>query len=230
MSEEKKKKRSKRNYKWGQLGLELLVVFLGISIAFLLNNWREAKKEAELEFKYIKSFEKDVEDNIIELEKLIEIDSLWLADAKPWLIEIRNKTITEDSANVVIRGIIQINKMDYHLGTYEDISNSGNLKLISDFDLKTKIVDYHLTLEGGIFLDNHFYKYFNDQVMPYVFNEYDILNGEFVSSTAYQSVQFSNVYVGYFSMVQQRNIFYKELLIKSNAYNKELLNWFDLAL
>ena len=212
-----------KNYNWGKLGLELIVVFLGVTSGFLLNNWREQKQEKQIEQKYISSFIKDVSDNISDLESLTVTDSIWINTATPNLKLLQNKSLIEDSAKLVISRILQINKMDSHSGTYEDITNSGNLNLITNFDLKTNIVDYHLALKGVGFIDDHFYKYFNDFVMPFVFAEFNVLTGEFKNAGEINNIRFSNIFTGYYSMVQQRNIAYKDILLKSYKFKEELL-------
>ncbi|MCK5637879.1 MAG: hypothetical protein KAH67_04165 [Flavobacteriaceae bacterium] len=212
-----------KNYNWGKLGLELIVVFLGVTSGFLLNNWREQKQEKQIEQKYISSFIKDVSDNISDLESLTVTDSIWINTATPNLKLLQNKSLIEDSAKLVISRILQINKMDSHSGTYEDITNSGNLNLITNFDLKTNIVDYHLALKGVGFIDDHFYKYFNDFVMPFVFAEFNVLTGEFKNAREINNIRFSNIFTGYYSMVQQRNIAYKDILLKSYKFKEELL-------
>lgn len=218
----KLKKRNFKNYNWAKLFLELIVVFLGVTSGFLLNNWREQDQENQLEQKYISSFIKDVNDNISDLEKLTVVDSIWLTTAIPSLKSLIDKSLIEDSAKAIIMRILQINKMDTHSGTYEDITNSGNLNLIKDYDLKTNIVDYHLTVNGVGFIDDHFYNYFNDFVMPFVFSEFNVLSGEFINSNAFKSTRFSNIFTGYYSMVQQRNKAYKDLLNKSYLYKEGL--------
>ena len=212
-----------KNYNWGKLGLELIVVFLGVTSGFLLNNWREQKQEKQIEQKYISSFIKDVSDNISDIESLTVTDSIWINTATPNLKLLQNKSLIEDSAKLVISRILQINKMDSHSGTYEDITNSGNLNLITNFDLKTNIVDYHLALKGVGFIDDHFYKYFNDFVMPFVFSEFNVLTGEFKNAREINNIRFSNIFTGYYSMVQQRNIAYKDILLKSYKFKEELL-------
>ena len=183
--------------------------------------------ERKIEQKYITSFVKDAEDNIADLKGLITTDSLWLAIAQPNLIATQNKSLSLDSAKSVDRRILQINRMDIHSGTYDNISNSGNLNLISNFELKTKIVDYHLSLEGAGFIDDHFYNYFNDLVMPFVFSEFNVLDGEFKDSEVMYTIRFVNIFAGYYSMVQQRNQAYKDLLQKSYQFKQDLTDRLD---
>ncbi len=64
-----KKKKNKRS--WTYYFLELLVVFIGVTAGFLLNNWRDDNAELRLEKKYLESFYADVETDAIDLDSLI---------------------------------------------------------------------------------------------------------------------------------------------------------------
>ena len=148
-----------KKYEWGKLFFELIVVFLGVSAGFLLNNWRMEQEEIKLEEKYLKSFLQDIKLDIPELEKAVETDSLWLALAKPILTSIVNKNISLDSARIMIKMILKISKLNANKSTFEEISNSGNLNILTDFELKSQIVKYYLDLGGVEFIDDYFNKY-----------------------------------------------------------------------
>lgn len=217
------KKFQMKNYNWGKLGLELLVVFLGVSSGFILNNWREESQQLELEQKYITGFIADVEDTIDELSKLNKNDSLWMLAANRNISDLRARTLSKDSADALLKRIIQINKIEIKKGTYEDIINSGNLNLIRNFDLKGEIVDYALAVQGVTFVDDYFHQFFNAYVMTFVFKEFDVINGKIIDEKIYNTVAFSNIFGGYYSMVLQRNSAYKDLLQKSLEFRKHLL-------
>ena len=122
----------------------------------------------------------------------------------------------------MIKRIVSISKIDAHSSTYEEISNSGNLNIINDFELKAQIVDYYLALGGVGFIDDYFHKYFNDFVMPFVLSEYSVLTRKFNDEKIINSVKFSNVVAGYYSLVQQRLAAYKKLLADCYLLRDEL--------
>lgn len=216
-------KRNFKKYNWGKLGLELLVVFLGVTSGFLLNSWREKNQQEELKQKYILGFIQDVDDNIEELKEFNIIDSLWMVSAKENLLALKENTLIKDSAELMMIKIVSINKMQPHGGTYEDITNSGNLNILDDYGLKSQIVDYQIAVGGVGFVDDYFYKYFNNFVMPFVFDKFNVLGGHFNDDQDIKSTEFSNIFVGYYSMVQQRNAAYKALLNESIVLKENLI-------
>jgi len=65
------------------------------------------------------------------------------------------------------------------------------------------------------FVDDYFHKYFNNFVMPFIFANFNVLTGKYIDDQDIKSTEFSNIFVGYFSMIQQRNEAYKNLLKES---------------
>jgi len=212
-----------KQYNWGKLGLELLVVFLGVSSGFLLNNWQERQQEKQLEQKYISGFLQDVGGNIQQLEELIASDSIWLNQSLRNVLMIKGDSLSLDTAEAMVKKIVVINKIELYEGTYQDITNSGNLNIIQNFELRSGIVEYQLAINGVHFVDDYFYKYFNDYVMPFVLSNFNVLTGHFKADDSYRTLEFSNAFVGFYSMVQQRRQAYSGLLEKSNTFQEMLL-------
>jgi len=207
---------------WNKLVLELLVVFLGVTAGFIMNSWRTNVNDQRIEQQYLHGFLQDVEVNIPELDSSVISDSIWIMRSTPMMEMIAGNEMKLDSAISVLGQIIEISKMSLQTSTYEDITNSGNLNLIQDFKLRNHIVEYHLSMESVTFIDNWFYEYFGDYVMPFIFSEVNVLTGEFNNPELLSSHQFSNLLAGYYSMVQQRRAAYKELLDASLSF-RELL-------
>jgi len=212
---------------WKKLTLELFVVFLGVTMGFLLNNWQGEQQSKDLEQKYMNAFHQDVVNNIEELKAATTRDSVWLKRAIPLFESMQTASLSHDSAQVVLQLIVKMFKIGLNTGTYQDMTNSGNLNLLADFALKAKIVDYHMELDGGTFFDDHFYQYYNDFVMPFVFEKVNLVQGDFVDAAGRQSVQFTNVFYGYVAMMQQRQAIYKDLLTQSYELEGVLKNAMD---
>lgn len=203
--------------------MELLVVFLGVTAGFLLNNWSIERDVRDLEAHYVSSFLIDVDSNIAEIEGFTREDSIWLRRAQPVLGQLQAKSLPLDSAKTVISMILNISSFEARQGTYEDIINSGNLNILQNFELKSTLSNYKLNIEGAQFINSYSYDYFNTYVMPFVFEEIDLANGRIIDSNVLNEVRFSNVFAGYISMIQQRNAAYIELLRESKNLKRMLL-------
>lgn len=212
-----------KSYEWSKLFLQLLVVFLGVTAGFLLNNWRTEFRESKIEEKYIERFLQDVNNNITDLKEIVASDSLWFLSATPLVLSIKDKSISSDSAKAAIQMIEGISKGDFSTGTYLDISNSGNLNLLRDFDLRVKIVEYQLAIEGVQLTDVFAFDNFHDFVVPFIYKEYNLLSEELKDKEIIHTMEFANIFAGYYSHIQQQVTSYKELLSKSYELREMLL-------
>ncbi|MBT6765423.1 MAG: hypothetical protein HOA90_12925 [Prolixibacteraceae bacterium] len=205
----------KNKYDWRKLTLELIVVFLGVTVGFLLNNWRIQNQEKSLEQKYLNGFAQNIKINNTSLQTAIETDSLRIENMKPMILILQSGELPADSVISVFQNIISISRLEFHTDTYQEIINSGNLNIITNFQLKEKIVNYHISIDGVKFVEDYFHNYHNTFVLPFVLNEFNMLTGELNNLDIIETVKFSNVIASYYSMLQQQLKVYKELLVKS---------------
>ncbi|MBD3223480.1 MAG: hypothetical protein GF313_02045 [Caldithrix sp.] len=212
MAKTKRQNHKRKAPDWKALFFELIVVFLGVTAGFLLNNWQLDKKDKLQEKKYLNGFLQDVRANIETLKQAVVSDSLWMVQTQSKLAQIKAGTITNDSADVVIKRLLKLSKLNVKKGTYENITDSGNLNIITAYDLREQIVDYHVTISGVEFIDEYFYQYFDDYVMPFIFNNVNMMDATLIDSDVKGIIAFSNVVGGYYSMVQQRQTAYNDLL------------------
>ena len=129
----KKKKRKKIN--WLYYIVELLVVFIGVTAGFLLNTWRLDNAEIKLEQKYLSSFYNDILDDEMTLDSLIireqaKEDTLLVVLKKSVVI---NEPLTEELAQIIVGQMLYLEWFSPSNDTYDDIINSGNLNIISDY-------------------------------------------------------------------------------------------------
>jgi len=151
-----KNKLSQNKPNWQRLLLELLVVFLGVSSGFVLNNKRDDYKDKKLEYNYIESFIQNIDTNIVNLSNDIHEDTLWRNALIPKIMLIQTKKFPDDSIHILLTSILQASKAALVTSTYEDIKSSGNFNIIRDFRIKESIISYHSEIEGVKYVDNEF--------------------------------------------------------------------------
>ncbi len=222
MTDANKESKQSVNYNWKKVFIELFVVFLGVTAGFLLNNWQNQRKDELLEKKYLNAFLRDAEKNIIELEKAIRNDSLWIEKMKPKLKSIKSGAITVDSAVAAVKEIISLSAITFQMGAYENITNSGNLNLIQDYELREKVVDYYVGIEDVKFVDDYYFKYVNSFIMPFVVSNFSLLRGNFSNPKVIKTVEFENAITGFFSLKRQQKSQYEKMLNKSRQLKSEL--------
>lgn len=217
-----KKKKNKRS--WTYYFLELLVVFIGVTAGFLLNNWREDNAELRLEKKYLESFYADVVADASDLDSLIfrsqtKADTLIGILRKSVLID---EPLSEELAKALVKEIMYLEWFTPANDTYEDIINSGNLNLISNYNLKEKISSYYSFQNQVANVEEYYNKHMDNYGFPILYKTYHLLNQEFISDDSYQSLEFTNMFLGVVALLQQNIRIYHEAMEKNKVLKKEL--------
>ena len=211
-----------KNISLKKLFLELLVVFLGVTAGFVLQNRKEIAANKEMEVKYLQDFYSDVNMDITELRTSITNDSLWLKRNEYALLNIFLDSLSLDSANSLVIQMSRFSEFTNHINTYTNISNSGNLNLITDYELKRTIVEYYKTIEDFKLLEDYFKSFSSDTFMPFIINDFDMFNQKLVNPEIRNSTKFTNVFAIYYSLTQQRLEGYKNLLTESENFKSQL--------
>ncbi len=214
-----------KSIKWKKLGLELLVVFLGVTGGFILNNLRDTKKDIKLEKKYIESFIQNIDTNIAELENIIGDDSIWFSNMKDKYRQMAVDSLPKDSSSVIVNNILMTSNLTLATSTFEDIKFSGNLNLIRNYDLKEEIVKYHNEIEGAKFVDGYYNDYFSEFVLPYIMDQYDLAKNQYFETNNQSNAKLFNILAGYYSFQMQRMEYNKALLSSSNKVKEKLVDY-----
>lgn len=122
---------------------EILIVIIGISLAFSLNTWKESGNSEKLKRKYMNYLISDIEAEIEQLEKnnheieeKIEEKIKQIRIIKPFLgnSAIKRDTIIQNFFSLAI--LVNFNPENT---TYQTLVNFGDMKLIEDFELRRHI-------------------------------------------------------------------------------------------
>lgn len=129
--------------------LDFIVVFLGISVSFGLNNLNEKRKDRVSEKNYYENLLEDARQDLSNLENQIMVCEQRLDASNEILILVQNNSSIKE---IVSNSFNAIRQMSNHFkpidATYEDLKSSGNLKLIQDNSLKNEILNYYSYLTG----------------------------------------------------------------------------------
>jgi len=204
----------KRKINWAYYIVELLVVFIGVTAGFVLNNWREDKAEIRLEQKYISSFYNDIVSDETTLDSLVfrtqkKVDNLMDVLKKT---EIIKEPLNEDLAKLIVKEVIYFAWFSPTNDTYDDIINSGNLNLISDYELKEKISSYYSFLIEVKNVEQYYKDHFKDYGFPILYKNYHLFKQEFINDQCYKSLEFTNMFLAGMALYQQNLKMYKQAL------------------
>lgn len=135
-----------RKQNWSIVLIELLVVVVGLMMAFQIDRWRETVAEKRLEDVYIQRLIEDIESDLPNLERAIQ-----LANMRKDYVELL-MAVAEDTALAAEQPtsfLVAIDQASYtytpplRKATFDDLNSTGNMRLLRDQVMKTKLHDYY---------------------------------------------------------------------------------------
>ncbi len=204
---------------WRNYFIELIVVFIGITAAFLLNNWREDYQSNELESKYLNSIKNDVVQDSMSVNEILKLNEEKEVKFKKYIASTIKGISSIDSAVILFQDILTIPKFYPQSNTYESIKYSGNLNLISDYYLREEITNYYESFTTIQSQQEMTVEFINNYATKFVLKNINILNWQIINKKNVDFNEVNNIIVGYYALLEQNIKLEKEIVIR----NKELL-------
>ena len=193
---------------------EIVLVVLGILIAFSINNWNENRINSQKEVLYLTGFKNDLTTQIEALNFRIEFYNSVINMAESILSDFSKtgKLLEIDHINS------KLSKMMYSLGyperktTFNEITATGHVGLIKSKDLRTKIINYYQFSEtNSLSVDSNKSEVFYGKIFPIISSSTILLaeNFEFKTNTVNKNLLEK----------QLSKIFETQLKDPSNSFN-----------
>ena len=122
---------------------EIALVVIGILIALQINNWNTYSNERDSEREYLVELREDLISDTISLNGLLQQINGHIYHATAVIDFIETGAINDTIS--LVRSIVVAGYMNFfnpNLSTYNDLINSGNVRLILDHELKRKLDEY----------------------------------------------------------------------------------------
>lgn len=207
---------------WKSKIIDLLIVIIGISIAFKLNTWNDSIK-AKLEAQeYLESFYEENNLNLENLKDALEFSNSNKKDIDTLKQILLSRNYTDKRIKPLIGSMMTMTNFSPSTATMENISASGEFELIKDLDLRKKIIDTYNTYETTIKLEYLVVDYVDKYVTPFLFdnvrfNDFSSINSDFTTDP-----RFENIILGYDVLLGQQIGGYERNLEKIKLLNEKL--------
>lgn len=150
------------------LGVEFVVVVLGVLVALAVDEFREARRDAGLAAFYLEALEADLVNDSLTLSdaatrSMEQSASAALLDS---LVEHPGATVEPEALAGAIRDIGGMADPAFNDGTYRDLINSGNSRLIADPGLRRKINAYYSGVSTASSWDDQTFESFTTTMPP----------------------------------------------------------------
>lgn len=190
-----------KSINWKDHLVNLIVVILGISIAFYLEGWREDRQNLKLEIKYLNDLSIDLAYDEGLLDTLLIVDSINIQKIEDMLDRSANGQRMEFDG--VFLDLVYYVPFSPKTVTYQTVINGGKLEVISAYEVQNAIVFLYNQLYGGIDTwDEHLIKHIDTYLKPLTIEGIKIKSNR-ISSTLLKNESYINALVLYKSMLEQ---------------------------
>lgn len=130
--------------RWPEYLLEIIVVIIGITISFALNNFQEETSNNRLEHTYLRGMYEDIESDINELDKIIKQTKIVLESGRELIEQSNAEKISLKKKELIhlVRLLIDRPNFVSKNNTFSSLKSTSNFQLIQDLELKNLLFDY----------------------------------------------------------------------------------------
>jgi hypothetical protein len=122
---------------------EIAIVIVGISIAFLLNNWNTQRLNNKQKNLYLASLSQDVNEEIKQLEYFNSYLTKKINSSHALKTAIRKHNNRKDTLVYSLFKLASFEVFKPENSTYNTLINSGDMKLIKEFKLRRSIEKHY---------------------------------------------------------------------------------------
>ena len=217
-----KKLKWKLDIDWTSKLIDLLIVIIGITIAFQLNNFNESNKSNAQERDYLKSFYEENRDNELALSSALEFALKTKNDIDTLKQVLLSKDYEDDRIKNLSASMMALSDFHPSLVTMENITESGEFKLISDLEYREKLIDTYNSYQTTSQLESILSDYVDEYVTPFFFRNVRFSDFTSLHDNFKESPEFENIVIGYDALLTQKLKGYEENLKKLKELNQLL--------
>lgn len=207
---------------WKSKLIDLLIVIIGISIAFKLNNWNESIK-TDIEAKeYIVNFYNENQENQESLVAAIEFSKSNKKDIDTLKAILLSNNYSDKRIKSLIASMMGMANYNPSTTTMQNISASGEFDLIKDIELRKNLISTYNAYKTTTKLENLVSNYVNQYVTPFFFENVRFSDFGSIHSNFTEDPIFENIVFGYDVLLNQMINGYEQNLEKLNILNKKL--------
>lgn len=214
----------KRNYKidWRSKIVDLLIVIIGITIAFKLNTWNDSIKSNQKVSEYIESFSQESTANVSKLESVISQSQASLKDIALLKQLLQEQKYDNTKIPELISAMMVLPNFDPSTTTMQNISASGEFDFLKNTSLKTSIINTYDAYTISTHLENIVTDYINTYVTPFFMKNIKLSNVSNIDIELLKSAEFENIVIGFYVLNAQLINGYKDNLTTLNSLEQEL--------
>lgn len=141
-----------KDQNWFAVGLDVIVVIVGIFLGMQVTEWNEERKDRAIESSYLKRIAADLETDLDEFKRAIDLGMTRQGYGEFLIASIENPNLVIEDPSRFISAISRASwtyapTISDH--TYEEMKSSGELSIIRDVNLRTIITRYYADIKSN---------------------------------------------------------------------------------
>lgn len=151
---------------YGMLGLEIIVVIIGILIAIQIDRWAEDRREREQEHNYLLRLKADLQVEIRSMDQAIQFAESRIAAVLLLEEIIENPAMVREQPDAVPAAMETATWMSFpqiNAFVYSELQSSGNLALIRSEPLRRELANHYASIR-------HYSRFGFERVMEHQFD------------------------------------------------------------
>ena len=192
---------------------EILLVMIGISLAFQVSNWDENRIKKNAEIRYYENIRDQVLDDKSLITRQVHFNNHYLIQFK-YANEIletndRNKI---DTLGLILRNITQYSDFDREGNIYETMANSGEIKLLRNYKIVNSIRELEEKYTYVNRMENIHYDVIMDHIAPAIYPNIKMSTGQIQKPDLIYRYEFQNLLFGLLQVMTEKDKVYHEAL------------------
>lgn len=192
---------------------EMVLIVIGILIALQINNWNTRRVEKEMEKKIYENIKRQITDDKNELVKVKDFNTFYSGQ-----YEIANRIISsKDRSKIDTLAYLSMTLSqysDFHRSSniYETLVNSGELKLLRNYEITSSLQRLEMTYRNVNKLEDIHWEIIINELSPEIKGVVNYSNLQIVKPQKLYSVELQNIVVESIYLTKGKDSVYSKAL------------------
>ncbi len=208
---------------------EILLVMIGISLAFQVNNWNDGRIQRNAEIRYYENIRDQIVDDKELIQGQVRYNNRYMAQFKyaNEIIETNDRS-KMDTLGIIIRNLTSYSDYDREGNIYETMVNSGEIKLLRNLTIVNGIRDLEENYMYMNRMENIHYDAMMNHVAPTTIPVLKFSNNQIKKPALVYNYEFQNIILILMQIMEEKNNTYTSALDRIEStilhIDKELLD------
>lgn len=212
----------------GAVLMEIVIVIIGISIAFGLSNWGERRNEIRMGDEFVRTMVNDLKsDSAAFVYQIANIEEN-MSNVEGLMDLCRKGDFSNDSLAWYVGAFMNRNNWLINSNTYEILKSGGKLDIITDFDLRSDISFFYRirTYQTDVILDMS-QEFIQNQMNPYLTTHSDYFINNVPDRGFVRNIEFQNLLGRWRDLKEEKLDIYESTLEDIKALIPKLEAYLD---